>query len=212
MLLCLIGVAAAVAALRVCFAALHDPFDLRPTRRAFMHLERGVCEHAGHLRPTRRAFIFEDKHSNLSFLPPKGRPRRESNPPHTLDKRAASTRCVRGLCEIKCAFAALVQTLFYTEADNRTRTGDLVDGNHVLYQLSYVCAGYVTGLEPATAGSTNQCSTIELHTPHGRPEDRTQTSSLSGWRPQPNRRDARESTRTGNRTPVSRMKGEEPHR
>lgn len=101
----------------------------------------------------------------LSFLPPKGRPRRESNPPHTLDKRAASTRCVRGPYEIKCAFAALVQTLFCTEADNRTRTGDLVDGNHVLYQLSYICEGYVTGLEPATAGSTNQCSAIELHTP-----------------------------------------------
>lgn len=75
MLLCLIGVAAAVAALRVSFAALHDPFDLRPTRRAL---------------------VLEDGHGNLSFLPPKGRPRRGSNPPHTLDKRAASTRCVRG--------------------------------------------------------------------------------------------------------------------
>lgn len=103
----------------------------------------------------------------VSLSPPRGRPRRGSNPPHTLDKRAASTRCVRGLCEIKCAFAARLQTLFCTEADNRTRTGDLVDGNHVLCQLSYVREGCVTGLEPAAAGSTNQCSTIELHTPHG---------------------------------------------
>ena len=186
----LVGVTVTFAALLVRLAALHDPFDLRPTRGAL---------------------VLEDGHDGLSFTP-RGRPRRGSNPPHTLDKRAASTRCVRGLCEIKCAFAALLQTLFCTEADNRTRTGDLVDGNHVLYQLSYVCEGYVTGLEPAAAGSTNQCSTIELHTPHGRLEDRTQTSSLSGWRPQPNRRDARESTRTGNRTPVPRMRGEKLHR
>ena len=67
--------------------------------------------------------------------------------------------------------AVLSITLSGQRADNQDWTGDLHFTKVVLYQLSYVSVGWLTGLEPATRGTTIRCSTnwatITINAPGG---------------------------------------------